>query len=321
MLPLLPSPIEVIKSALLSAHNITLYIKRDDLIHADISGNKWRKLRYNVAECKKKGNPSLLTFGGAFSNHIYATAAAGKIYDIKTIGIIRGEETHPLSSTLLFAQTQGMTLHFVSREAYRDKNMLLENLKNKYGDFYYIPEGGANREGVKGCMDIVFETQQQLSIQPNYWCVPCGTGTTFTGIQQALAESQKCLGFSALKIDNWENDLKKLKNIVTPNRDEVESIKWVSQKEKGDIVSDYHFGGYTKWQPELIHFINDFKAKYNIALDPIYTGKMMYGIFDLVKKGYFERGSTIVAVHTGGLQGIEGFNNVKLKNKELKINK
>ncbi len=317
MLPTLPSPIEFIKNDVLSALNITLYIKRDDLIHADICGNKWRKLMYNVAGCKKKGNQPLLTFGGAFSNHIYATAAAGKVYDIKTIGIIRGEATNPLSTTLQFAQSQGMTLRFVSREAYRDKDIVLENLRKEYDDIYCVPEGGANTEGVKGCMDIVFETQQQLPVQPNYWCVPCGTGTTFTGIRQAAANNQKCLGFSALKIDNWDNDLKKIQNADGTSRGNREGVfNWAN----GEIISNYHFGGYTKWQPELIHFINDFKGKYNIPLDPIYTGKMMYGIFDLVKKGYFERGSTIVAVHTGGLQGIDGFNNLKLKNKGLRIN-
>jgi 1-aminocyclopropane-1-carboxylate deaminase len=320
MLPLLPSPIVAIENALFSEHNITLFIKRDDLIHADISGNKWRKLMCNVEVCKTKGYQSLLTFGGAFSNHIYATAAAGKIYGIKTIGIIRGEETYPLSTTLQFAQSQGMILHFVSREAYRDKAFLLENLKKQYGNFYYIPEGGASREGVKGCMDIVFETQQQLQIQPNYWCIPCGSGTTFTGIRQALTDNQKCIGFSALKIEDWEKDLKKLENMVRTLHQAESMTEGVFHKEKGEIKSDYHFGGYTKWKPELIHFINDFKEKYNIPLDPIYTGKMMYGIFDLIKKGYFERGSTIVAVHTGGLQGIEGFNNLKLKNKGLRIN-
>jgi 1-aminocyclopropane-1-carboxylate deaminase len=316
----LPSPLHEIKHDVLQNQSIRLYIKRDDLIHDFISGNKWRKLKYNLQDFQASSQRQLLTYGGAFSNHIYATAVAGKLYNIKTIGIIRGEKNKQQgsavdSSTLTFAEKQGMHLHFVSRTAFSDKPQLALELKARFGDFYDLPEGGANAFAIRGCGEIVEEVNLQLETPPQYWCLVCGTGATLAGIIAASKPQQKILGFSALKSYDWDTALVNLLGSYTTTyveNDEIVPKNWT-------INTDYHFGGYAKWQPLLIESMNDFKEKHGIALDPIYTGKLFYGIFDLLKKGYFKQGSTIVALHTGGLQGIEGFNAIKLKNSPLKI--
>jgi 1-aminocyclopropane-1-carboxylate deaminase len=313
----LPSPLQEIEHDLLKNQGIRLYIKRDDLIHPTISGNKWRKLKYNIADFQQSNKPQLLTYGGAFSNHIYATAAAGKIYNFKTVGIIRGEKNTPLSSTLDFAEKQGMRLHFVSRAAFLDKKNLLVELQNLFGDFYDLPEGGANAFAIKGCGEIVEEVKQQLATPPQYWCVACGTGGTLAGIIAASEPAQNIVGFSVLKSYDWAQAMEGL--LGSFHETYFQNETHFNTPKNWTINADYHFGGYAKWQPSLIESMNDFKEKYGIPLDPIYTGKLFYGIFDLLKKGYFKPGSTIVALHTGGLQGIEGFNTLKLKGNRLKI--
>lgn len=276
---------------------IRLFIKRDDLLHPQISGNKWRKLKYNLAEMRRQNKPALLTFGGAFSNHIAATAAAGKMYNFPTIGIIRGEELKADNATLSFAKANGMTLKFVSRTDYRRKNeaAFLQELKEEFGDFYALPEGGTNCFALPGCAEVIEEIDSE--IKADYYCISCGTGGTISGMVSGLKKG-KILGFSALKGDFLRKETADLLAHCLPDFT------------PGDysINTDYHFGGYAKFKPELIDFINDFKMKHGIALDPVYTGKMFFGIFDLAKKGHFEKGSNVVAVHTGGLQGIAGFN-------------
>ncbi len=293
------SPIQEIKTPLLAAKDIRLLLKRDDLLHPEISGNKWRKLKFNLEAFQLSDAQQLLTFGGAFSNHIAAVAAAGKAYNFPTIGIIRGEKINPLNPTLTFAESCGMTFKFISRTAYRQKGEpgFLEKLKSEFGDFYALPEGGSNALAVQGCREIISETEAQLPVLPDYFCVCCGTGGTIAGMIAELAERAKTIGFSALKGDFLQDEvidlLEKSNSSIFKN--------W-------QIQTDYHFGGYAKWKPELIHFINTFKRESGVALDPIYTGKMLYGIFDLLEQDYFEKGATILAVHTGGLQGIKGFN-------------
>lgn len=299
------SCIKKIENKLIQQKKIELWIKRDDLIHPHISGNKWRKLYLNITEAQRLGKAGLLTFGGAFSNHIAATAAAGQRWDLKTIGIIRGEKVLPLNPTLDFAQQCGMDFHFIDRQTYRQKqdSDFFEKLMKKHPNFYFLPEGGTNNLAIQGCEEIVFELKAQLPNSfPDYIAMPCGTGGTISGIisgveKVGMSAKTQVLGFSALKGDF----LKK----------EVEQLLWgYTQKKYANwhIVTDYHFGGYAKFKPPLIDFINQFKQEQDIPLDPIYTGKMMYGIFDLVEKDFFEEGSKIVAVHTGGLQGIKGFN-------------
>ena len=283
-------------------NSIEVIVKREDLIHAFISGNKYRKLKYNLLKAKEIDSPALLTFGGAFSNHIAAVAFAGKIYDFKTIGIIRGEELEDkseLNPTLAFAKSCGMELKFISREAYRQKTNLefINQLKIEFGEFYLIPEGGTNKLAIKGCEEIL----QPEDTDFDYVCCAVGTGGTISGIINASSKSQKILGFPALKGDFLQQDIRKFAN-----------------RDNWKLITDYHFGGYGKIKPELISFINKFKKDYNIPLDPIYTGKMMYGIFDLIGKEFFPPNSKILVIHTGGLQGIAGVNDMlKRRNQPL----
>ncbi|GEQ85529.1 1-aminocyclopropane-1-carboxylate deaminase [Patiriisocius marinistellae] len=283
----------------LSDTNI-LDIKRDDLLHPHISGNKFRKLKFTILEAKKIEAKTLLTFGGAFSNHIAAVAAAGKIHSFNTIGVIRGEELVSKvnnNPTLSYAKAQGMQLFFVSREQYKDKESpeFINLLHQKFGEFYNIPEGGTNDLAVQGCAGIL--TPQDLSY--DYVCVSVGTGGTIAGIVTSAAPHQHVLGFSALK-----------------GTFQKEIISKYSENKNFTLIDDYCFGGYAKIDLKLIRFINEFKENHNISLDPVYTGKLFYGIFDLLKNGYFRENSRILAVHTGGLQGIAGMNE-KLKKKNL----
>jgi 1-aminocyclopropane-1-carboxylate deaminase len=285
-----------------SKFNIQLVIKREDQIHPIISGNKFRKLKYNLEEAKLKGFKTLLTLGGAFSNHIAAVAEVGKQFGFKTIGVIRGEELVDKieeNPTLKFAQQAGMNFKFVTREAYRNKTskQFIEGLKQEFGDFYLIPEGGTNDLAIKGCKEILSELDKDF----NYICCSVGTGGTISGLINCSKPSQQILGFSALKGDFLKEDIGKF----------VEKKNW-------QLITDYHFGGYAKINEELISFINEFKSNFQIPLDPIYTGKMMYGIFDLMEKRFFPHGSKILVIHTGGLQGIEGMNK-KLKDKGLPL--
>lgn len=293
--------------SILKDKNIRLFIKREDLIHPFVSGNKFRKLKYNILEAQKQQQQTLLTFGGAYSNHIVATAAAGNLAGFKTVGVIRGEElakdfdkTLATNASIREAHKNGMIFHFVSREAYRNKTTLtfIESLKEQFGDFYLVPEGGTNELAVKGCQEIL--TNKDVNF--NYICSAIGTGGTIAGLINSVKESQTVLGFPALKGDF-------LKDEIAP---------YINQKENWKMVSDYHFGGYAKYNSELINFINQFKAETKIPLDPIYTGKMLFGIVDLIKKNYFSENSSILAIHTGGIQGIEGFNQkLAKKNQQL----
>ena len=330
---IIPSPLQIVPIDFVSGRNIRLFLKRDDLLHnyfqkilfrdgnltPSVSGNKFRKVKYNLLYMEKMAINRLLTFGGAFSNHIHATAAAGQIFGFETIGVIRGERTEPLSPTLRFAEECGMHLHFVNREDYRDKELLMNTLKAQISDFYYLPEGGTNALAMRGTAEIVGEIEQQLNgISPDFICTSCGTGGTIAGIISAIKKPTQVLGFSALKGGFLQQEVTDLlgirkKDIYT----EGSSFEILEEKKMGEINksnnnwsinTDFHFGGYARWTPELINFINDFKQKNDVPLDPIYTGKMMFGIYKLIEKGYFPENSTIVAVHTGGLQGIEGFN-------------
>lgn len=284
--------IEEIQDPALSTSGVRLYIKREDKIHPNISGNKWRKLKYNLEQAKKEKHTTLLTFGGAFSNHIYATAAAAKEYGFKSIGIIRGEQHSPLNPTLAFAEAQGMLLDYMDRETYRRKASaeVLEQLRVKYGEFYLLPEGGTNHLAIQGAREIVDDAVLEF----DYVCVPVGTGGTIAGIISGMQGNGKILGYSALKGSFIVEDVKGLLLSIDETQD-----NWM-------INTQYHFGGYAKVKNELLDFIMAFKNNFNIPLDPVYTGKMMFGIYDMVKKGEFRSGSKILAIHTGGLQGIEG---------------
>lgn len=287
-----PTPIIELKSAVLAESGVRILIKREDLNHVYASGNKWWKLKYNLEEATRIGHDTILTFGGAYSNHIYATAAAKEI-GLKSIGVIRGEEVNALNHTLAFAQSCGMKLHFISREEYRNKTTddFIQQLQNKFGDFYLIPEGGTNELAVKGVAEFGAALINEVDF--DYLCLPVGTGGTMAGIVKALAGRKKIVGFSVLKGGGFLNH---------------EVKKWVgSSFDNWSIVEDYHFGGYAKTTDELIKFISEFEKQHQLPLDQVYTAKMMFGILDLIQKGYFKRGSTILALHTGGLQGRNSF--------------
>ena len=292
---MLPTPLQQLNNKLLNEKQIKLYIKREDLNHPTIQGNKFRKLKYNLAKAKEENHKKILTFGGAFSNHVYAVAAAGKAFDIQTIGVIRGERIEPLNPTLQFAESNGMQLHFVTRSAYRNKYQpeFIQKLKSKFDDFFLVPEGGSNALAVKGCAEIIDE----IDIDYDYVCSAIGTGGTLAGLILGTNNYGKVLGFPALKGGDFLQ--KDIVNLLDNNANNY--TNW-------QLITDYHFGGYAKFKPELIDFINDFKRQFNIQLEPIYTGKMLFGIFDLIQKDFFEKGTTIIAIHTGGLQGIDGFN-------------
>lgn len=279
--------------------NCSLYLRREDLIHPFVSGNKFRKLKYNIIAAQQQKLDTLLTFGGAFSNHIAAVAAAGKELGMKTIGIIRGEELKDKiqeNPTLSFAQNCGMQLHFVSRETYRKKDNLefILKLREKFNDFYLLPEGGTNVLAVEGCTEILSEKD---SIYDSI-CVSVGTGGTMAGLVKASNETQTVLGFSALKGTFQSSGISKY-----------------TSKTNFEITDSYCFGGYGKIDMDLVRFINEFRQKTQIPLDPVYTGKMMYGILDLLKKRRFKENSCILAIHTGGLQGVAGMNKLLQRKK------
>lgn len=269
-------------------YGIELYIKREDVLHDEISGNKFRKLKYNLDEAKRQGKSRLLTFGGAYSNHIAAVAAAGRDYGFETIGVIRGDELalkYQENPTLKKAMQDGMQFCFATRTQYRDKMnvVFLEKLQQQFGDFYVIPEGGTNQLAVKGCEEILTEEDQVF----DFICCAVGTGGTISGIINSLQSHQKALGFPALKGGFLFDDI----------RPYVKNQQW-------DLILDYHFGGYAKVSDELRLFIKEFNQKYLITLEPIYTGKMVFGILDLISQGKFPEKSKILIIHTGGLQGL-----------------
>lgn len=273
-------------------NGITLEIKREDLLHPFVSGNKFRKLKYNVLQAKAENQTVLLTFGGAFSNHIAAVAYAGKEQGFETIGVIRGDELRDKISenpTLSFAQECGMRFEFVTREAYRHKTetAFIEQLQVKFGSFYLVPEGGTNDLAVKGCEEILTEFDAHF----DFVCSAVGTGGTISGLINSALPHQKVLGFPALKGDFLQNEIHKF----------VNNKNW-------ELITDYHFGGYGKVTTEFIEWMNWFYAQTGIPLDPIYTGKMVFGVMDLIQRNYFSPKSKILMIHTGGLQGIAGMN-------------
>lgn len=281
---------------------ISLVIKREDLIHPFVSGNKFRKLKYNLLQAKAENQSTLLTFGGAYSNHIAAVAYAGKENGFQTIGIIRGDELGDKiesNPTLKFAQECGMQFEFVSRETYRliTEATFLEQLQQQYGAFYLIPEGGTNTFAIQGCEEIL--TPEDASF--DYVACAIGTGGTISGLINSVLPHQKVLGFPALKGNFLQDEI----------RNFVRQDNW-------ELITDYHFGGYGKVTNDLIDWINQFYEQTQIPLDPVYTGKMVFGIVDLITKNSFPENAKILLIHTGGLQGIQGMN-LKLKNKGLPI--
>ncbi|TXE07975.1 1-aminocyclopropane-1-carboxylate deaminase/D-cysteine desulfhydrase [Algoriphagus aquimarinus] len=302
-----PAPIQFLTHTILEEKGIELAVKRLDLVHPEISGNKFFKLKYNLEKAKKEGKNKILTFGGAFSNHIYATAEAAKAENIEAIGVIRGERTEPLNATLSHAENLGMRLHFIDRNSYRNKSepQFLSTLQKKFGDFYLIPEGGTNELAIEGTKEILDSDDQKFS----HVCSSIGTGGTFSGVYSSLSKNQKLLGFSSLKGEFIHEEIADL----------LEKYQ-LNSLGTYEIFTSYNFGGYAKHTQELIEFLWWFYESFGIVLDPIYTGKMAYGIWDLIKKDYFREGSKILMIHSGGLQGNIGFTEmtgIKLPNPSM----
>lgn len=285
------SRIQKIDHPELTKREIQLYIKREDELHPVISGNKMRKLKYNLKAAKVQNKKTLLTFGGAFSNHLLATAAAAKEHNFKAVGVVRGDElaNQNLNPTLAKAVEYGMQLRFVSRDYY--KNLTQQNAELPAqlngSDVYVIPEGGANELAVQGCQEILTESDSDF----NFIFCAAGTGTTMAGIAKSIKAPQKLIGVASLR----DTGLKR-------------RIADLSEQSKFELLDEYHLGGYAKINSDYIHFLNDFYRQTKVLLDPIYTGKMMYAIFDKVNFGNFDKESQILAIHTGGLQGIQGMN-------------
>jgi 1-aminocyclopropane-1-carboxylate deaminase len=281
------TPLQRIKHPLFEAVKLEVMIKREDLNHPYVSGNKWWKLKYNLAEAQRQQKDTLLTFGGAFSNHLYATAGAAHELGLKSIGVVRGEELDATNKTLSFARSKGMQLWFVSREKYRRKaeEDFTQELRGRFGDFYMIPEGGTNDLAIKGVEEFGHELRNGVDF--DYLCCASGTGGTLAGLIQAMPE-KKIIGFSSLKGDFLQQEVNKLLS--------KEYSNW-------HINADYHFGGYAKFDTALLSFMNSFERETQVPLEQVYTGKMLYGIIDLIQKGYFPANSRILLLHSGGLQG------------------
>ncbi|OUJ73905.1 1-aminocyclopropane-1-carboxylate deaminase [Hymenobacter crusticola] len=276
---------------------VRLLLLRDDLAHPELPGNKWRKLKYNLLAARAQGHTTLLTFGGAYSNHLAAVAATGRLYGFRTIGVVRGEEHSPLNSTLAQAAADGMELRYLDRDAYRRKQepAFLATLQRATGPAYVVPEGGSNTLALPGCAELVTE----LATQTNFdaLCVACGTGGTLAGLLTGLAGTRHAVGIAVLKGGSFlQQDIDALTQAATGTL----YSNW-------SLQTDYHFGGYASFSPELLLFIRQFQARHGVLLDPLYTSKLLFGVLTLIEQGYFAAGSTVVAVHTGGLQGWQGF--------------
>ena len=278
----------------LKEQRIELWLKRDDLLHPVISGNKWRKLKYILDHAFTLKSQKIISMGGAYSNHLHALAYVGNKLGIATAAKIRGEQPEVLNSTLSDLVSWGMALEFVSRSEYRQLRTFkdYDALPRLQVGEYWLPEGGAMDSALQGVAELVDE----LTVDYDVLCVPCGTATTLAGIINAAPEDKQVVGFSALKGASFlsADVLQMLKNKPCLNKD------WF-------IELDYHFGGFAKVSPALLDFINNFEQTHSIQLEPIYTGKMLYGIYALIKQGFFKPGQKIIAVHTGGLQGNRGF--------------
>lgn len=273
---------------------IRLYLKRDDLLHPLVSGNKWRKLKYNLLAAREQGFAQLLTFGGAYSNHLYATAAAGEVFGFGTIAIVRGDELaqQPRNKTLAFCEVSGMHLHFVSRAGYRrraEPNYVAELLE-RFGPCYVLPEGGTNDLALRGTAEILPEITRQLGHTPDYVACAVGTGGTVAGLASSATSATEVLGVVVLK------GVSSLPSVCLSSTCE----------QPGNCLrlhTNYHFGGYAKTTPELLNFIRSVEQRTGVSLEQVYTGKLLYAIYDLARQGYFLKNATVVAVHTGGMQG------------------
>jgi len=300
-----PARTHRIESELIDRFGLMISMLRLDEMHPEIGGNKWFKLKYNIEEAKRNKAKGIITFGGAFSNHIAATAAAGRLFGIPTIGIVRGEERAAENPTLKDAAANGMQLHFISREDYarRYEDEFLRELRRKFDGYFFVPEGGNNLNGIRGAIEIV----SKIAVPFDVLTTAVGTGSTLAGMTFGLQGNQEVIGFSALKgagdLDNHIDE--KISEFQFSGMDgsRLTPGKWT-------LNHEFHFGGYAKRSDELLVFTEQFYFAHGVQLDYVYTAKMMFGLSELVAQGYFTPGTRIVAVHTGGLQGNRGYSSL-----------
>jgi 1-aminocyclopropane-1-carboxylate deaminase len=290
----LPSPLMTCNHPLLTEKKIKLFVKRDDLIHPEISGNKYRKLKYNLEKIKLSNAETVITFGGAFSNHLHATAATCHYLGIQSVGIVRGEDTSSDNPTLQFCKQKGMVLHFIGRNEYRLKtdSDQVKNIIQLYPHPFILPEGGSNPEALVGVSEIWDELTQQLDQPADYIFCAAGTGATLAGLLKHAPEKTHVLGFSSLKSEHLKDEILRLTGEKT--------------EKPFTFFNNYHFGGYAKTTTELLDFITALEAVSGIPMDYVYNGKAVFGMFDLIQKNFFPENSVIVWLHTGGLQGKKG---------------
>ncbi|TWJ02490.1 1-aminocyclopropane-1-carboxylate deaminase [Mucilaginibacter frigoritolerans] len=282
------SPVQQIKNKLFAERGISVFIKRDDLIHPIISGNKWRKLKYVLLKAQAENKTHLVTFGGAYSNHLLATAAAAAKFGFRATGIVRGEPVD--NDTLFLCKLHGMELLFTDRDSYRDKTTLFEKYFGNNADAFFIDEGGASAEGARGCSKLINELGETY----NHIFCACGTGTTAAGIINGIHEHKLATQFNAIPVFKNGEFMK------------AEIDRFLTAPASYQLHTDYHFGGYGKTTPELIEFIKQFVPATGILIEPVYTGKMLYALFDLAQKNYFKPGDKILAIHSGGIWGLLG---------------
>jgi 1-aminocyclopropane-1-carboxylate deaminase len=278
------TPLQSVHHSLFSEKNLSVDVLRLDLVHPIVSGNKWFKLKEYLRDAMEQDQDTIITFGGAYSNHIVATAAACKEVGLKSVGIIRGEKPSKPSHTLVQAMQLGMQLHFVTREEYRLKTIPpCLHISNAY----LINEGGYGLNGMLGAKSILDNIDQN---KYTHICCAVGTGTTLAGLIEASSSEQKCIGISALK-NNFgiQNDINALLSDKNKNR--------------FDLLHDFHFGGYAKYTEELIRFMNEWYTSTKIPSDFVYTGKLFFDIQSLTERDHFPPGSKLLLIHSGGLQG------------------
>lgn len=289
-----PIPTQQVFLPLLEEKQVELYVKRLDVVHPDISGNKYFKLKHNLAQARREGHHRVLTFGGAFSNHIRATAVAAHLAGMLSVGCIRGEVAFPLNPTLQAARDAGMVLFPMERSIYRKKSQeeVVDRLKEEFGDFYLLPEGGTNGLAIQGCTEILTPEDKRMDVIGT----AIGTGGTIAGLIAAASKQQRIIGVSSLKGEFIRSEVQGLLD-----------THGIAPQGSWEVFTDYHFGGYARHTSELLDFVRYFHRETEIPLDPIYTGKLFFGIWDLIGKNYFPPHSRILLIHTGGLQGIAGF--------------
>lgn len=285
--------LDSVDDPLLNGLGIELRMLRLDEIHPQISGNKWYKLKHNLLAARAQSHNTVLSFGGAYSNHLVALAAASNACALQSIGIIRGEAPSQLNPALEFVQSQGMALHFISRSDYRHKEdpVFINELEQRFGSFYMIPEGGSNLLGIKGCMEIAAHLRWSHDPAPRFVFMACGTAATLTGVVSAVSPGCEVVGVSVLKgRDTLSEQVSAWLHMLASKP----AVQW-------SIKTGFHHGGYGKTSAELTSFIEAFEERTGIPLEPIYTGKMMWGLYQMIESGEIGRGAQIIALHTGGL--------------------